>query len=222
MMLYLALALLLSQPAQLPAADRAAQVTLRRAVSQLEKGTISRGQFERLAPRRSVPTWQRLQRRLRYPQAGTLDLAFVLAYYGIDYRQNLRRLVLPAKLWQSGKAPMPEYLTDDLVILHEKHHDTASLAALLDLALDGGPAEGQEAAIYAQWQRQPATLLRLAVGSETRLRNLADMVQMEGDDPQVRKQLFAELRRLGRHRDRRVAKAAQSLLAMAKRDLAQE
>src|SRR5438132_9671325 len=109
-MAFLILALLLSPPARLSPADRAAQATLRRAVARLENGTISRQQFERLAPRKSVPTWQRLQRRIRYPQFGALDLAFALAYYGVDYRRNLQRLLVPDQLWQRGKASMPESL----------------------------------------------------------------------------------------------------------------
>jgi hypothetical protein len=221
-MLYLTLALLLSQPMPLSTADRAAQGALRRAVSQRENEAISRRQFERLAPRRNIPTWQRLQRRIRYPQRGALDLAFVLAYYGVDYRQNLQQLMRPARLWLKDKAPMPEYLAQDLAILHEKHRDTASLAALLDLVLDGHPGEEQEAIVYDLWQREARTMLRLAAGSKTRLRTLEDMVLMEGDDLEARKELFAELRRLGRHHDRRVAAAAQSLLAMSKRDFAQE
>ena len=155
-MLFLAHALLLSQPARLPPAGQAARVALRRAVGRLESGTISREQFERLAPRRNVPTWQRLQRRIHYPQSGWLDLAFVLAYWGVDYRRNVQRLMLPDQLWQRGKASIPEMLTVDLMILHDKHDDTASLGALLDVGLDGGPAEEQEAAIYTLWQRQPA------------------------------------------------------------------
>src|SRR5437660_6201283 len=83
-------------PTRASPADQAAQSMLRRAVARLENGTISRQQFERLAPRRNVPTWQRLQQRIHYPQSGALDLAFVLAYYGVDYRHNLRRLMLPA------------------------------------------------------------------------------------------------------------------------------
>jgi hypothetical protein len=221
-MAFLVLVPFLMQPARLSPADQAARATLRRAVDRLENGTISRQQFERLAPRRNVPNWQRLQRRIHYPQSGALDLAFVLAYYGVDYRRNLQRLLLPDQLWQRGKALMPESLTGDLVILHDKHHDTASLGALLDLSLDGDPAEEQEAAIYELWQRQPVTLLRVAARSRARLGSLEVMVQMEGDDAKARKQLFAELRQFGHHPDRRVAGAAQRLLSMARRDFAQE
>jgi hypothetical protein len=218
----LALALLLSLPARLSPADRTAQATLRRAVAGLENESTSPRQFERLAPRRTVPLWQRLQRKVRYPRYGAMDLAFVLAYYGVDYRQNLQRLFLPDQAWQRGRASMPEGLIGDLVILHDKHHDTASLGALLDLALDGGPAEVQEATIYGIWQQEPAMLLRVAAGSKARLGALDVMVQMEGDDLKVRRQLFAELRRFSRHPDRRVAGAARRLLSMARRDFAQE
>lgn len=220
MKLIVALALLLGRPASLSPADQAARVSLRRAVARLESGTVTPRHFERLAPRRNEPMWLWLQRRMRYPQSGALDLAFVLAYYGVDYRENLQRLMLPDRLWTKGKAPMPESLTDDLTILHNKHHDTASLGALLDLKLDGGPGEEQEGAIYDLWQRQPTALLRLAAGSKSRLGNLEDMVQIEGDDAKARKQLFAELRRFGRHPDPRVAAAARSLLSSARRDFA--
>jgi hypothetical protein len=117
---------------------------------------------------------------------------------------------------------MPEYLAQDLAILHEKHRDTTSLAALLDLVLDGHLTEEQEAIVYDLWQREARTMLRLAAGSKTRLRTLEDMVLMEGDDLEAGKELFAQLQRLGRHPDRRVAKAARTLLAMSKRDFARE
>jgi hypothetical protein len=232
-MLFLGHALLLSQPARLSPADQAARVALRRAVARLEQGSISRQQFERLVPPRNVPAWQRLQRRIHYPQTGALDLAFVLAYYGVDYRQNLQRLMLPASRIgssQEGKSETAaehgfnarDTLPDDLMILYRKHHDTASLGALLDLRLDGASAESQEAVIYQLWQRQPATLLRIAAGSKTRLWNIEQMVVMEGDDAKPRKQLLAELRRFGRHPDPRVAGAARRVLSMARRDFAQQ
>jgi hypothetical protein len=221
-MVIAALVFLVSLPARLSPADRAVQATLRRAVAGLENDSITARQFERLVPRRNVPIWQRLQRRIIYPRYGAMDLAFVLAYYGVDYRHNLQRLLLPDKAWQRRKGPMPENLASDLDILHEKRHDLASLGALLDLVLDGDPAEGQEAVISNLWQREPVTLLRVASGSKTRQRNLEDMVQMEGDDRRVREQLFAELRRFGRHADRRVASAARRLLSMARRDFARE
>lgn len=207
-------------PARLSPADQQAQAALRRAVERLEQGDITRKEFERLAPRRNVSTWRRLQRRIRYPQFGALDLAFVLAYYDVDYPRNLQRLLLPDRVWPRGNVPMPEMLTTDLMILHDKHHDTASIGALLDLALDGGPAEEQEAAIYEIWKQAPTTLLRLAAGSDQRLGSLDDMVLMEGDDLKTRKQLFAELRQYGRHPDPRVARAAHRLLGMARRDFA--
>jgi hypothetical protein len=48
------------------------------------------------------------------------------------------------------------------------------------------------------------------------------MRQMEGDDVRVRRLLFAKLRRFGHRPDRHVAGAARRLLAMARRDFAQE
>jgi hypothetical protein len=208
-------------PARLSPADQAVRTRLRRAVDGLEKVAISRQQFERLAPRSKVPTWQRLQRRLHYPRLGALDLAFVLAYYWVDYRQNLQRLLLPDRRWVRGKAAMPESLTGDLVILHRKHHDDASLGALLDVRLDGGPGEEHEYALYQLWKRKPATLLRLAAGSKRRLGTLEGMVLMEGDAVMERNPILMELRKFTRHQDRRVAGAARRLLAMSKQGIAE-
>ena len=88
-----ALLAMVALSAQLSSSDRAVLRHLRSVVPRLENQEISLGRFERLVPRTEVVTWQRLQHRLSPSQSGAADLAFVLAYYGVDYQRNLRRLL---------------------------------------------------------------------------------------------------------------------------------
>jgi hypothetical protein len=130
-----ALALTVSLLAGLTAPDRAALSHLRSAIDDLEHGTRAEAEFQRLAPPGNIRTWQRLQRRVHYPKAVSLDLAFALAYYHVDCHQNLQRLLLPARESHRGRSAHPsslETLPLDLAILHGRHHDVETLNALLD------------------------------------------------------------------------------------------
>ena len=139
-------------------------------------------------------------------------MAFVLAYYGIDYQQNLQRLLLPYQRWRKGASSerennMLEALPTDLLILHLKHGDARSLAALLDLQLDGAPAE-THASVLAELD--PVRMLRLADGSPVRIANIGGMLLYVSDlDQQA---AAKEVRPFIHHRDPCVARAARKVL----------
>jgi hypothetical protein len=208
---------LVAHSAQLSSSDRAALASLRRAVADVESWEAPTAKdlarFEQLAPRSRVPTWRRLQRRLPSSRPGSADLAFVLAYYGIDYQQNLQRLLLPYRRWRKGSSSereqnMLEALPTDLLILYLKHHDVRSLGALLDLQLDGAPAEVHSSVLAALWD--PVRMLRLSDGSPVRIANIGGMLLYVSDLD--RKAAAKEVRPFIHHRDPRVARAARKVL----------
>jgi hypothetical protein len=240
-MILLALVMVASQPARLSPGNQAVRATLRRAVEELESRAenglenekLAFRQFERLAPRSNIAVWQRLQRRIPPTRSGSLDLAFVLAYYGVDYERNLRRLLLPYRRWQRGIIPIPkteaaaiheatmlDTLPYDLELLFRKHRDGQSLSTLLVLRLDGGPGELQADAISHLWgDDHAARMLRVAAGSKVRRENIEAALEMDSDDSRDRKEIAAELRRLCHHPDTRVAKTAREVLSNLKRAL---
>src|SRR5438128_968470 len=50
----------------------------------------------------ALPRLQRLQRKTPRNQELYIDLAFALAYFGVDYRRNVRRLAALDELWNRG------------------------------------------------------------------------------------------------------------------------
>jgi hypothetical protein len=207
-----------ADPAQLWSSDRTALASLRRAVADVERRETptakNLARFEQLAPRSRVPTWRRLQRRLLSSRPGSADLAFVLGYYGIDYQQNLQRLLLPYQRWRKGSSSerdsnMLEALPTDLRILYLKRHDVRSLGALLDLQLDGAPAEVLSSILADLWSQNPITMLRLSDGYPVRIANLAGMLEYVND---LDRKAAKEVRPFIHHRDPRVARAARKVL----------
>lgn len=201
-----ALALAISLLAGLAAPDRAALSHLRSAVDGLEHGTRAEAEFQRLAPSSNIRTWQRLQHQVHYPRDGFLDLAFALAYYHVDYHQNLQRLLLPVREQQGGRranASFLETLPEVLVILHERHHDVETLGALLDPRFHSlyksyrGDPDPQCEALNNLWDTDPVPLLLAASGSRQRTRTLADAVDyVYGDKDPAHRMDAATLRRL--------------------------
>lgn len=213
--------------APLSPTDRAEQAAIRRAVGQLENGKIRQSRFEQLLPRSHIPTWQRIQRQIPSTRSGSADLAFVLAYYGVEYRHNLDRLLLPYRRWRqalaspaasggSHDAAVVESLPDDLRLLYLKHHDIHSLGALLGMQLDGAYSENQMGVLQQLWNSHAVEMLRAAAGSPVRLGNIAEMLAGENEKPADERAVLAELRPFTRHHDQRVAQAAERVVFLVK------
>jgi hypothetical protein len=208
--------------------DQAARAALRRAVTLLENDQISREQFEELVPRADIPRWQRLQRQIPVPRPGSADLAFVLAYYGVEYAQNLDRLQQPYRRWRrlctrlrcrvsAHDQGVIETLPGDLEILYGKHRDAVSLGALLDLQLDlasteagtdGSAAGAQMAALHRVWINHAPAMLWAASAAPGRLQNLAWSLALANDNTYDREEALRQLDDLCQHADLRVAQAA--------------
>jgi hypothetical protein len=211
--------------------DRAARARLRQAVVLLENDQISREQFEGLVPRNNVARWQRLQRQIPVPRAGSADLAFVLAYYGVEYPLNLERLLQPYREWRylssrhrEGVRVEPgtavQTLPRDLEILFGKHQDALSLGGLLTLQLPSGPSqiepgssadEAQMAALHRLWINHAAMLLRVAGAAPARMRNLARSLAVANDNTYDREEVLGELHDLSQHNDSVAAQAAEKV-----------
>jgi hypothetical protein len=218
-----AVTLAFSLLAHLSASDQSALSDLRAAVDGLERGNQGTAAFERLTPPTQIATWKRLQREIRYPIAGSQDLAFALAYYHVDFSRNIQRLLLPVRRKEQGRPVKPSILESlplDLEILYERHPDAQILNALLDPritrncdadARDPGPVTE---ALNNLWLSDPAALLRAASGSGPRIKTLADAIDCDyGDKDPAHRRDAATLRGLSGQRDARVAAAARQLLA---------
>jgi hypothetical protein len=210
---------------RLSPADQAARHTLRRAVSALETDKISFQQFERLVPQSNVPAWRRLQRQIPATQSGSADLAFVLAYYGVDCEQNLQRLLLPYWRWRrrvssSHDRLVLDGLPHDLALLYQRHRDARSLDALVDMDLDGDYAEAQHGAFDDVWTRLPAITLRLASGSSKRLERIEWLFYLSTMDAlESEETVLAPLRRFSHHSDPSVRRAAAKILSFLQCDV---
>ena len=65
---------------------------LHRQVSSLENENTSKHQFEAHCPRQSIPIWISLQKRVHPYSTASSDLCFALAYYDVNYVNNVNCL----------------------------------------------------------------------------------------------------------------------------------
>lgn len=184
--------------------------------------------FERELPASNIPTWQRLQKRVKPNNRTYVETAFALAYYGVDYDANLRRVQRPYLVWLAdadgrtadryGKEYPNDSLADNnlnswggtsfaLNLLYLKQHDLKSLGAWLDLKLDGAPSEENDDSLMELWQRHSLDMLHAAYGHPRRVETLAEMLWYNHDehDPQYIAALRNRLARLQKAGDGRAA-----------------
>jgi hypothetical protein len=222
-----ALALTIGIASGFTASDQTALSRLRSAVDALEHGSQGAAAFRRLAPPTQIATWKRLQRQVRYPRAGSLDLAFALAYYQVEFRQNVQRLLIPVWMKERGRPVKPSSLTNlpgDLELLYAQRPDPLILRILLDPRLQsicdaGGSDPGPDIeALNNLWSADPVALLRAASGSPLRIKTLAKAINEEyGDKDPAHRGDAAALRKLTRHSDTAVARVARQLLVTLQR-----
>jgi hypothetical protein len=206
----------------------------RRAVQRAALSEISLHRLEKLLPRTNVSRWQRLQRLVAPDRRDYADVTLMLAYYGVEYDTNERRLLRPYYAWKrfqksvrtsSGGDVLPRSNSDasaadpvdvpgELALLYRKHHDRRSLGDLLSLETDGSIAEAQADVLQYLWDERPVTLLRAAYGSSTRLHVLADMLETGIETPADRAANIADLKAFSRRADARVAGSARRLIGL--------
>lgn len=219
--------------------EDAALHRVREAVLHLDDKKSSFVHFERTLKPSEVTTWQRLLQRVPAYSENYAALSFALAYYGVDYDQNIRRLLRPYRMWQGDvKRWGKEYFDlqpresiidrDSLVdldfvwfsmnLLYLKHHDLKSLRTWLDVELDGHWAEGCDESLGDLWKRHERDMLRAAAGSPDRLSHLAEALAFsyfpENTDAEriAYRSMIAELRHRTHDRQPQVALAARRLV----------
>jgi hypothetical protein len=160
------------------------------------------------------------------------DACFVLVYYGADYPHTLVELMEPYRIWRRALRDPSAHNTGvfgdrmqmaltglgpELAILYERRRRARELRCLLEIGLDGGPAESLDIAVAEVWSRHAAAVLRTASGSEVMEANVASALTMEcnpgsAGGAQARRRIKSRLRRLARISDVRVARAARAVL----------
>lgn len=143
---------------------------------------------ERELPPSQIPVWQRLQQQTPANSKHYAELSFILAYYGVDYEANLKRVTRPYQFYSRGYNYFKREYRGDwetewtgygetwfaLNLLYLKQHDVQPLRLWLEQRLDGCPAEGSDDELGELWKRHQSDMLRAAYGSEVRLNNLAE------------------------------------------------
>jgi hypothetical protein len=240
--LLMALVLAASQSGDpLSPADKATLARLRTAISDAANQAITLRRFERLLPQTNIPQWLRLQHRIPASRKDYMNVTFMLAYYGRDYRRNLDYLFKPYRDWRRQYESPDSTSRDEetageydpnaadvedvpyfLMLLYKKHHDSKALGHLLDMQTDGALAEGQCDALNKLVPHEVA-LLRAASFSSIRLNNMAKMYRSICETPSDTRTNIQALRELYlKHPDPRVATAAKRVISLLSRDLSQK
>jgi hypothetical protein len=223
----LLLGVLLLLPSWQPTAS-AAQLLARVArVSASVAGSHSNLVISKLALGASLPALGRLKSNLDRSDPRYAAVSFCLAYYGVQYRQNVADTLgpyffmksPPARATTHGervtavrdldyKSRLPFYL----LLLWKRHHDFYPLAHMLDLRLDGAPAESQGVAILELWRKRPRQVLHLSCGRPVRIENVSEALIFEAS-PQSgslrrARRVLSDLDNLAQSRDKCVRAAA--------------
>lgn len=214
------------------------------AVSEMSDRKAAFLRFEREIRPADARRCRALQASVRPNSQAYAELAFVQAYWGVDYDANLQRLLRPYRLWTRDTArwsreypslnALDSSLTELYGIFHAlnylylKHHDLKSLGLWLDLRLDGAPSEGNADELGALWQRHSSDMLRAAAFSPRRLENLADALEFSwmttgepAQDRRLRREFIRSLLPLTRSADPRVVRTASRLRTLLRKPRAE-
>jgi hypothetical protein len=232
-MLRVGLALILlvaSGPVQTSSADQGLFSRTRQVIARWDRGHLSRRVLERLLPRKDISGWRRLQRVASARRPGYADVTLMLAYYGVDFKGNLARLLVPYERWRrvvdsrAWSTPYDrgelEELPAHLALLCRKAGGSIPLERLLDLRLSGEYAHNQSGALADLWQDRPRAILRVADDTPTRLTNVSNMLEEEFCAERAgQARVFTSLQHLARTADVRVARAARRVELLLTADL---
>lgn len=178
-------------------------------------------------------TWQHLQKIVPSESREAADIACLLAYYGIDYNRNVRRLLRPYTLQRSErighKEPTREYadeqegncLPGHLARIYDRWRDPTVLRWLLGSHLPDmeGRAEEHQALIDL-WDDHWIALLQAASQSAGRRSRLASALLYAchmAEEPLIWRAYARHLQRALYSRDLPLRKTALKLLAHLRR-----
>ncbi len=153
-----------------------------------DKKHTNLAQFEREVKFVEAGTSKRLLSKVK-PTSNTYgELSFVQAYYGVDFGDNLGRLLKPYKLFKSDPAEFDkkypsiklsdtmthlDHLPSALAVLYLKRKDQKPLGDLLDLQLDGGPNKLKNYEVGLLWKRHAQEILSITHHNAKRQDDLA-------------------------------------------------
>lgn len=220
--------------ASAPSADSTFLARVHRAVARMSDRKAAFLRFEHEVRPADARRCRALQSSVRPNSQAYAELAFIQAYWGVDYETNLQRLLRPYRLWTHDinrwEREYPRFGASDrsltelsgvfhaLNFLYLKHHELKSLGLWLDLRLDGGWAEESDDDLGELWQRHSTDMLRAAAHSPRRLENLAKALEYSrmssGDAAQerrLRREFLRSLQPLTQSTDVRVARTASRL-----------
>jgi hypothetical protein len=209
------------------------EARLRSAFQQFSLRQIAHREFECLLADVDIAVWQHLQATVRPHTLAYADLCCLLAYYGIDYLENLCRLFQSFRLvlWEperylwlyAEKTQCADlgYLPEHLLLLYTKYHDPGLLGILLELHLqDGEDKERYLDMIAVLWDENPAAILYSTSQDQQRLCNVLcalTRVALTLNDPEVWKTYYRTLQRAVHLREWSVMRVALRMMTVLKR-----
>ncbi len=206
---------------------------LRGALHQFSRRRINRQQFDAALCDVDIAIWQQLQASTPQDTPAYADLCCLLAYCGIDYMENLCRLLESFRLvrWEPERylwfffeklhSVDLKYLPGHLLLLYRKYRDPGLLDTLLDLDFEEGEArEAYLGIVAALWDECPNALLLSASQSLPRLCNILYAlvrVATTVPDPEVWRIYYRTLQRAIHLREERIMRVAWQLMVALKR-----
>jgi hypothetical protein len=170
-----------------------------------------------------LPRLERLQREASPTSVLHRRLTFTLAYFGQEYQANVRRLMIPVRLWEKQDDRSSAYEDSGfellvevpamLVRLYEHNRDPSLLRILFDMGLDGGPAEGLSVRKVQLITRHPLRVLQALQHSPGLTENaLCALATEVGADEEEYRRAVANIRRASRGADPRLRRYIQRFL----------
>src|SRR5438477_413558 len=96
------IAVLIAASAALSPAEKALLSHLHQAMRQLSDRRTAMRRFEAQVPRADAARCRPLQLRVPPNSTAYAETSFALAYYGIDYPPNIRRILRPYRIWRAN------------------------------------------------------------------------------------------------------------------------
>ena len=173
----------------LSASDAAFLTRIDRAVSRMSDRKTAFVRFEKAVTKADAIRCNRLLPNLKPNSVSYADCAFVQAWHGIDYDENIHRLQRPYQLWRADTSRWAKEYPNDtdgqkltdmdsmyttLNWLYLKHHDLKSLGAWEDLRLDGAWAEGSDEELSDLWANHAPDMLEAAYRAPRRIEKFND------------------------------------------------
>jgi hypothetical protein len=207
-------------------------IRLRAAIRQFVSGELTASEFKALVENYDLACWHHLRDCLEFNSQAAADVCCVLASLGEDYEANLKRLLLPYKVFQyhsgcytrnhndtdtSRLEDIPGYLA---LLYHTRQH-ADTLTILLELDMKGHPDYLEYvSALASLWELHGPALIRAASLKRLRRKNLEHALATlctTVDEPTVWRSYYRDLQRLVYGRNRPLMWCARRIIASMKR-----